>query len=264
VNRKFWLATPLILAALITASCVPNPPSLTSTTTPTASTTTTPPTIANTTVALPPTTSTKTTASLKLYIPQGQQFRGVIARGAAQVDTAPFIAYGGAPASGYTWSLASGSTLPPGTTFNPATGMFYADTSGAALVPGTHTFSMVVSDGSNTATGAFSLVVSTDEFAPIASFQKSLAPNITLPDAKVGMGYGVSLWAVGNGNIPWTWNIMSGELPPGLKINTASGVIYGTPLPSGAGKTYEFRISVKDAIGADAIGEPTYAIIVTN
>jgi hypothetical protein len=141
--------------------------------------------------------------------------------------------------------------------------MFYQGGAGIVIVPGTHTFKMVVSDGSKTATGTFSLVVNTGAILAAAAFQKSLAADIPLPDAKTGMGYGVSLWAIGSGALPWTWSIMSGELPPGLKINPASGVIYGTPLSSAAGNTYKFRISVKDGIGADAIGEPTYSILVT-
>jgi len=55
---------------------------------------------------------------------------------------------------------------------------------------------------------------------------------------------------------------MDGSLPPGLGLNSASGVVYGTPLPTAVGNTYKFRISVKDGIGAEAIGEPTYSIVV--
>lgn len=205
--------------------------------------------------------------SLALYVPNGQQFTGGIqTQGDGQttyfVDKAPFCAYGGAPVSGYTWSLGPGSTLPPGTTFDPTTGMFYQGGSGVAIVPGTHTFKMVVSDGFTTATGTFSLVINTGPILPTAIFQKSLAADIPLPDANTGMGYGVSLRAIGNGALPWAWNIMTGQLPPGLGINQSSGVIYGTPLPSAAGKTYKFSINVKDGMGMDAIGEPTYSISV--
>jgi predicted secreted protein len=181
------------------------------------------------------------------------------------VDKGPLIAFGGAPTSGYTWSLAAGSTLPQGTTFDPTTGMFYQGGSGVAILPGTWTFKMVVSDGSSKATGTFTLVVNVGSSMnpiPKADFQKSLAADIPYPDAKVGMGYGASLWCTGDGALPWKWTIMDGSLPPGLELNQASGIIYGTPLPAAAGNTYHFRISVKDAIGVEAIGDPTYSIIV--
>ncbi len=143
--------------------------------------------------------------------------------------------------------------------------MFYQGGAGIAIVPGTQTFKMVVSDGFSTATGTFSLVVNTGTSTnpiPAANFQKSLAADIPYPDAKVGMGYGASLYCIGDGGLPWKWTIMDGSLPPGLGLNSASGVIYGTPLPSAAGNTYKFRISVKDGLGKDAIGEPTYSIVV--
>jgi large repetitive protein len=281
MNKKtIGVVAVFIFAALNAAACSqkspPIPPTSSSTpmhtstpltqTTSSGTGTTTPPTTIKTTVLSATTTATSTTsltASLALYVPDGQQFTGGIwGQGANFVDKAPFCAYGGSPVSGYTWNLANGSTLPPGTTFDPTTGMFYRGGSGVALVAGTHTFKMVVSDGSKTATGTFYLVVNTGDILATAVFQKSLAADITLPDARVGMGYGVSLRASGNGALPWTWSIMSGDLPPGLKINPSSGVIYGTPLSSAAGITYKFRISVKDSIGVDAIGEPTYSIFV--
>jgi hypothetical protein len=138
--------------------------------------------------------------------------------------------------------------------------MFYMGSAGIALMPGTYNFKMAVSDSSKKATGNFSLVIASGNYLAQADFQKSLAADINLPDAITGMGYGASLWTLGDGNLPWTWRIMSGELPPGLGLNENSGVIYGTPLLAAAGKSYEFRISVKDGIGADAIGEPTYHI----
>jgi hypothetical protein len=204
-------------------------------------------------------------ASSALYVP-GQQFNGAIqTRGGNtyySLDKGPFYAQGGAPQTTYTWSIAGGSTLPLGTTFDPQTGMFYAGGAGIALVPGTQTFKMVASDGYRTATGTFSLVVATGELLPVADFQKSLAPDIKLPDATTGLGYGVSLWCMGNGGLPWKWDLRSGGLPPGLGLNSTSGVIYGTPLSSAAGSTYKFTISVKDQLGKEAMGEPTYSIFV--
>ena len=276
MNRKIiWLAALLITGILCIVSCAQAPPlTTTHTSTPpppppptTVTTVTTPPPPPPPPPTTPTTTTPKTTtpASSALTVP-GQEFRGAIqTRGGGtyySLDKGPFCAFGGAPQSTYTWSVASPSTLPPGTTFDPQTGMFYAGGAGIALVPGTQTFKMVASDGSRTATGTFSLVVATGDILPVADFQKSLAPDIKLPDATTGLGYGASLWAMGDGGLPWLWSIRSGGLPPGLGINPASGVIYGTPLSSAAGNTYKFTISVKEALGKEALGEPTYSIFV--
>jgi hypothetical protein len=276
-----WLVVFLVAAATLAISCNAVPPiTYTSTATPPSPspspTPTTPPhtitpptTTTKTTSATPPTTPTKTTASTALYIPAGQQFNGGITTQSGSlyffVDKGPLCAFGGAPLSGYKWSVAAGSTLPQGTTFDPTTGMFYAGGAGIAIVAGTQTFKMVVSDGISTATGTFTLVVNTGSTwnpIPQAVFQKSLAADIPYPDAKSGMGYGASLYCIGDGGLPWKWSVMDGSLPPGLVLDSASGVIYGTPLPSAAGNTYKFRISVKEGMGADAIGEPTYSITV--
>jgi hypothetical protein len=273
-RKKIWPGAFLIAATLCLVSCAQAPPLTTIHTTtppPPPSPTTTVTTITTPPPPPPPTTLTTTTpkttvpASSVLTVP-GQQFRGAIqTRGGGtyySLDKGPFYAQGGAPQSTYTWSVASASTLPPGTTFDPQTGMFYAGGAGIALVPGTQTFKMTASDGSRTATGTFSLVVATGDILPVADFQKSLASDIKLPDVATGQGYGVSLWAMGDGGLPWLWSVRSGSLPPGLGINPASGVVYGTPLPSAAGNTYKFTISVKEALGKEAIGEPTYSIFV--
>ncbi|GAG59033.1 unnamed protein product, partial [marine sediment metagenome] len=101
----------------------------------------------------------------ELYIPVGQSLTGAIqVRGSDtyySVNIETLRAYGGAPLSGYTWTVASLSALPPGTTVDPLTGIFHS--SGGMLVPGTHTFDMTVSDGSRTATGTFTFVVNTGE-----------------------------------------------------------------------------------------------------
>jgi hypothetical protein len=202
------------------------------------------------------------------YIPEGQYLTGsIVERGKEiyyYVDTQSLRAYGGAPLSGYTWSVASLSALPAGTTVDPLTGMFKSN--GAALMPGTFTFDMVVSDGSKTATGSFSFTVQKGEFAPVEVFEQPALVTIPLPDAKTGKGYGASLWAAGQGELPWTWSLATGELPQGLAIDPIKGVIRGTPFSSAAGKTYEFTINVVDKTGQAAIlpaqRAPVYVISV--
>jgi hypothetical protein len=203
-----------------------------------------------------------------LYIPEGQYLTGAInIRGdeiSYSVDTQILRAYGGSPLSGYTWSVDSLSILPPGTAVDPLTGMFHH--SGGMLVAGTYTFRMKVSDGSKTATGAFSFVVNSGEIVGVEEFEQPAISVIQLPDAVTGKGYGATLWASGNGVLPWSWHLNSGELPEGLVIDPAKGIVRGTPFPSAAGKTYSFTISVKDKTGKEALTPagilPTYTIYV--
>ena len=205
-----------------------------------------------------------------LYIPVGQSLTGAIqVRGSDtyySVDSETLRAYGGAPLSGYTWTVASLSALPPGTAVDPLTGIFHS--SGGKLVSGTYTFDMTVSDGSRTATGTFTFVVNTGEIVPVAVFQQPAVSFIPLPDANTGYGYGASLWALGNDTLPWSWYLATGELPPGLVIDQAKGVVRGTPHSSAAGNTYSFTITVKDKTGEEALivgpglQPPTYTISV--
>ncbi len=220
-------------------------------------------------VVSPPTTPSLKSSSL--YIPEGQTLSGIIqVIGSTTnyfVETATLLAYGGAPLAGYTWSVASLSALPAGTTVDPLTGIFHG--SGGILLPGTHTFKMVVSDGSTTATGSFSFVVKTgDEFVGITVFSQPAVSTIALPDANTGVGYGASLRAFGRGDLKWSWYLGTGELPPGLEIDRSRGIVWGTPFSSAAGNTYGFTITVKDKNGTEAaIGgfrdnPPTYTISV--
>jgi hypothetical protein len=48
------------------------------------------------------------------------------------------------------------------------------------------------------------------------------------------------------GTGPFTWTITAGELPPGLTLNSSTGVLSGTPTLPG---TYTFTITVADASG---------------
>jgi len=181
------------------------------------------------------------------------------------------LAYGGAPKStGYKWSVATGSTLPPGTTVDPDTGIFHGSgipSDGMFQGPGvlranTYTFKMVASDGSKSFTGTFSFKVEDIPYyppgslfpnpVPALSFQQPLGGTVRLPDATVGSGYGAGLMASGDGVFPWAWYLRSGSLPPGMEISKSTGVIWGTPLASAAGKTYTFTVNIKDRNGNDA------------
>ncbi len=135
----------------------------------------------------------------------------------------------------YTYSIISGS-LPPGLTLNTSTGVI----SGTPSTAGSYTFtSKVVDANGNTDTTVCTIVV--------------VAPPINLDcgtcgvsNGKVGTAY-TATYAVTGGKAPYTFSIITGSLPPGLSLNSSTGVISGTPTSAG---TYTFTAKVVDANGS--------------
>jgi hypothetical protein len=180
-----------------------------------------------------------------LTIPPGQSLSGCVDSTGGAVNAQTLVAFGGAPLSGYTWTLANLSVFPPGTTVDPLTGVFHSN--GGTIVAGTYNFTMNVTDGTSIATGTFGLTVDSSSACGIEVFEQSSLTTITLPQATPGSGYGAGLF-VGGGNPPYSWALATGSsLPPGLVIDAARGVVRGTPLSSTAGQLFSFMIQVTDS-----------------
>jgi len=91
------------------------------------------------------------------------------------------------------------------------------------------------------------------------------APSLTiasLSGGTVDTPYSETLMA--SGDTPITWSIVSGSLPPGLSLNSTTGVISGTPTTDG---TFNFTVTATNATGSDSkaltiviAAAPTYAI----
>jgi large repetitive protein len=77
----------------------------------------------------------------------------------------------------------------------------------------------------------------TVDILPAVSVTAASAPAATL-----GIPYSLALSAQG-GSGTRTWSIASGQLPPGLALNAATGEITGSPSAAGV---YEFRVRVSD------------------
>jgi hypothetical protein len=141
----------------------------------------------------------------------------------------------------YSWSIASGS-LPPGLSLSSI-----GDVTGTSTALGTYNFTARVTDSaSNAVTKALAITV--------------ISPTLTitteeLPDSIVGATYSETLTASG-GTTPYTWSIVWGALPDGLRLSSA-GVISGTLTNAG---TFSFIVQVADHASATATEIFTVAI----
>lgn len=79
------------------------------------------------------------------------------------------------------------------------------------------------------------------------------------PPAQLGSEYSVPLQA-GFGKPPYQWSIVQGQgsLPPGLTLDSASGIISGTPSAVG---TYQFTVQVTDANNQQVAAEGTVQVV---
>jgi len=143
----------------------------------------------------------------------------------------PLAMLGGTPS--YSWSLASGS-LPPGIEMNPSTGSL----TGLPTGTGTFPFTVQVTD----ATGATTQRALSIEVNPTLSLTTTELSPVT-----TGATYIQQLAAIG-GTRPYTWSA-SGNLPPGVTLAPATGVLSGTA--TGAGN-YDFVVQVTDLDGSTA------------
>jgi hypothetical protein len=147
----------------------------------------------------------------------------------------------------YTWSLASGSSLPAGLAVNPG-GTISGTVGGLA---GSYPFTVEAADSENpavTATESLTITVST---APLS------ITTTSLPDATVDQAYSATLTATG-GVGPYTWSLVSGSPPEGLSLNTSTGVISGTEL-AGPGPD-SILVEVFDSEDPAVTAEKTVAI----
>ncbi len=140
-------------------------------------------------------------------------------------------ATGGIPP--YCWSYSG--NLPTGLILGTATGII----SGIPTTAGTFTFTAQVSDyvGSSTYKGLSIYIVS---LPPLE------ITTTSLPTGIVNSTYRGTLTATG-GVLPYRWLIISGTLPVGLNLDTATGIISGIPTTA---DTFTFTAQVSDYVGS--------------
>jgi hypothetical protein len=149
--------------------------------------------------------------------------------------------------SPYIFSVSSGA-LPNGLTINPSTGVI----SGTPSTAGTFNFTITATDASSCpGSRPYSIVMTGAAGCPIITVNPA-----TLPPGVIGTAYNQTVSATG-GTAPYTFTIASGSLPPGLTLNSTTGVISGIPLTPGQ---FSFTINATDAISCPG-GRP-YSIVI--
>ena len=145
----------------------------------------------------------------------------------------------------YTWSITAGS-LPAGLTLDGATGII----SGTPTVAGTSPFTVTVTDSAtspHTASLALSITINAMTIT-----------TTTLPAATVGTAYSQTLAVVG-GLPTYSWAVTAGTLPAGLGLDSATGIISGTPTLAG---TSNFTVTVTDSSVPAATASTALSIVV--
>lgn len=133
------------------------------------------------------------------------------------------------------WSISAG-TFPPGLSLDPSSGLI----TGSPTTGGTYHFTAAVTDSASptphSATRALTITVA--EAPALAIATKSLFNGVE------GGFYSSAIQATGGaGQYEWS---ASGNVPPGLSLDSNSGVLSG--VPTGAGK-FSFQVTVFDAAG---------------
>lgn len=128
--------------------------------------------------------------------------------------------------------------LPPGMamqqSINPNAPIFFI--TGASNAPGDYPFNLQITDSlGNVANKIFTISVF------------GIVDGSELPTANIGVAYEHSFSVGGTVAGTPTFSIVDGSLPPGLDLNTISGVLFGTPTSEGA---YQFTVRVQDLLGS--------------
>jgi len=123
----------------------------------------------------------------------------------------------------FTWTIQSGS-LPPGLALTNSPGYSDATISGVPAARGTYNFTVQVADTGppqQTATQPVSLTV----------FDYPEVTTQSLPLGLINKPYSATLQAIG-GTPPYSWSVYAPLLPPGVTLDSSSGILSGTPTQS--------------------------------
>jgi iron transport multicopper oxidase len=156
-------------------------------------------------------------------------------------------------ATGYpapSFSVVEGGQLPPGITLDP-TGIL----AGSPDQNGTFTFEVAASNGVGTPAVSAPITMTVTGASSPPQFLTDTPPT----SATVGTPYSYTFAASGSPAPAFT--VSSGSLPPGLTLQTLTGVLSGTPTTPG---TYSFQVKAANTSGGNPAITPTITIGVGN
>ena len=152
----------------------------------------------------------------------------------------------------YTACNVVSGVLPPGfrLSLSAFNGINYCYFSGTPTQAGDYSFSVEVTDsrGVTSAPGIRMITIN-----PPIVISTSSIPNVELSSA-----YPSTTLAATGGTAPFIWSVISGSLPPGLKLNDSTGVLSGTPSTAGI-----FTFTVQEQDLQLAIGTRELTIVVS-
>ncbi len=111
------------------------------------------------------------------------------------------------------------------------------------LAPGIGRVKSAIVDEDFEVIGWEELVAGSVAGKPVQRKVPTITTNSPLPGGTVGATYSATFEATG-GTPPYTWTKVTGDLPPGLSLDSGPGTIRGTPRVAG---TFTVRVRVTDA-----------------
>jgi hypothetical protein len=199
-------------------------------------------------------------STLAIY-PNQVVFGQIDQNGGAQSSIAPYllVATGGNVGSaGYTWTTVPPlNSVPfPHIVIQPIG--IVTDTAPTLLPQGTFSLTLEVSDGTATKTGQVTIDLTTvcnssngNSNNPCGAVAVNNDHNDYLPTGTLGSAYAASIVTSG-GTPPYTWTLGGGSLPPGIVIDSAKGILKGTPSLAGV---YTFFVLTTDSVGGNTSSE---------
>ncbi|PLP99496.1 autotransporter domain-containing protein [Cupriavidus pauculus] len=133
----------------------------------------------------------------------------------------------------YSFTVTSG-TLPAGLTLSTAGAI-----SGTPTAGGTYNFTVTATDSTG---GAGPYVGSQAYSLTVGAATLTLTPSV-LPAPTISTAYN-STFSASGGIAPYAFSLISGALPPGMTLNSATGTLAGTPTALG---TYAFTVRATDS-----------------
>ena len=194
-----------------------------------------------------PSGSTKPVTASQLRIDTNELPAGTVN---VQYSEMTLAASGGKPP--YTWALSSGFSLPSGLTLESD-----GKISGSPQVAGQFTISLRATDAEKKTVSKELTIVVNASSSPTKTIGAPLLSVDTkeLPAGTVNVKYPETTLAASGGKPPYTWELISGTLPEGLRLDS-SGKIIGTPTAK-TSVPAKFTLQAKDAASSTKSREYT-------